>query len=59
MRSVWGSKTKNETQAREVMRTWVEHGLLTVDTYQNPVNYKQESGLWVNKEKWNGSWTEE
>jgi hypothetical protein len=44
--------TKNETQAREVIRTWVEHGLLKVDTYQNPVNYKQESGLCVNKEKW-------
>jgi hypothetical protein len=41
-----------------VIRTWVEHGLLKVDTYDNPITYKQESGLWVNKEKY-GSWDEE
>lgn len=42
---------KTETQAREVIRTWVKIGLLEVYEYENTEARKEEKGLRVNASK--------
>ena len=42
---------KTEMQAREVIKTWVQNGLLEPYDYENPKSRKQERGLRVNSTK--------
>jgi len=42
---------KSETQAREIIKTWVRNGVLMSEAYDNPVTRKQVSGLRVKTEK--------
>jgi RecA-family ATPase len=42
---------KTEAQAREMIRTWVQNGVLEVYSYPNPVNRHEASGLRVDDEK--------
>jgi hypothetical protein len=43
--------TKNETQAKEVIRTWVRNGVLVSSQYQNTATRKPAYGLNVNASK--------
>ena len=39
------ARGKTEKQAREVVRTWFENGVLVVKDYQNPVTRHDAKGL--------------
>lgn len=40
---------KTETQAREVVRTWVKNKVLTPREYDNPVTFKRVKGLYLDQ----------
>jgi hypothetical protein len=42
---------KTETQCREIIRTWVEKGVLVKTSYENPKNRNEEHGLKLGPEK--------
>jgi hypothetical protein len=42
---------KTEKQAREVIKTWVNNGVLTVEDYTDPVSRHAAKGLQVNAAK--------
>jgi hypothetical protein len=48
---------KTETQAREMIKTWLKNGVLESYSYKNPVNSKEVSGLRVNNARRPGSAT--
>jgi hypothetical protein len=49
--------TKSEHQAREIVRTWVENGLLVSEDYDDPVERKRLPGLKVDPTKRPGTST--
>jgi len=42
---------KTEPQAREIIRTWVDNGLLVAEEYDDPVERKRLLGLKVDPTK--------
>jgi AAA domain len=42
---------KSEVQAREVIKTWIKNGVLTVEDYDNPVTRKPAKGLHLDTTK--------
>jgi hypothetical protein len=40
----------NEKQAREIIRTGMKEKVLVSRSYQNPNTFKEEQGLWRNRE---------
>ena len=42
---------KSEGQAREIVKTWVQNGVLVVEDYENPKTYKTVKGLRVDPTK--------
>ena len=43
--------TKSEHQAREIVRTWVQNGLLVVEEYDDPIQRRALPGLKVDNTK--------
>jgi len=39
---------KSEQQAREIIRTWIDNGILQKRKYENPQTRKSADGLWLN-----------
>jgi hypothetical protein len=42
---------KTEAQCKEIIRRWLEEGLLYPDEYDDPIDYKKRNGLYVDDSK--------
>jgi hypothetical protein len=42
---------KTEAQCKEIIRRWMEEGLLYPDEYDDPIDYKKRNGLYVDDSK--------
>src|SRR5262249_50098473 len=43
--------TKGEAQCKEIIRQWLEHGVLFKQKYRDPVQRRDQNGLFVDRNK--------